>query len=143
VLPGEHLAAVEAVLGRDRAADELLALRQGARSLARLCAEARDACGVHAGRVVAQIGVEGGRILQPVVHRAADLPVHPGGVREHFGRQEAGQLQHVRDVVAEPGVERSLDGGVRLELDLVDDLACAREDFAHEHKGSKRVRRSA
>ncbi len=143
VLTREHLAAVEAVFGGDLAANELLALRHGPWTLARLSAEACDAGGVHARGVVREVAVERGLVLQPVLDRAADLARDWRRVREHFGREEARQLQDVRDVVAQPRVERTLDGGIRFELDFVDDLACAREYLAHGRKGTKRVRRSA
>ena len=122
MLATQHLAAVEAVLGRKRATDEFLAVRQdpsfGRVAVTELC----DALAAHARRVLAQVRLERGPVAQPVLDDATD----PAGWRhrlvvEDLSRQEPVELEHVRDVVAQPGVERPFDGLIGLEIDLVED----------------------
>ena len=122
VLAAQHFAAIEAVLGRERAADEFLAVCQYP-SLGRVAvAELFDALAAHARRVLAQVRLQRGPVTQPVLDDATD----PVGRRhrlvvEDLGRQEPLELEHVRDVVAQPGVERRFDGRIGLEVDLVED----------------------
>ena len=72
VLAAQHLAAVEAVLGRERAADEFLAVRQDPPFGGVAVAELLDALRAHARRVLAQVRVERGPVAQPVLDDAAD-----------------------------------------------------------------------
>ena len=71
--------------------------------------------------MVAQVGVERRLVAQAVLDDAPDTAFRSRVVAEDLRRQEPVELQHVRDVVAQPGVERALDGGVRVEVDLVQD----------------------
>ena len=104
-------------------------------------AEARHALRLHARRVHRQVFVEGGPVAQPVLHDAADAPRRRARVLEDLRRAEAVELQHVRDVVAQPRVERGGDLRVGLEVDLVDDAVVVLRGL-HARKGSKKRRRA-
>ena len=82
-----------------------------------------------------QILVERRLVGEPVLDDAAYAAGWCGTVTEYLGRAETRQLQHVRDVIAEPGVERSLDRGVRLEVHFIDD-ACVLGEPDHGGKST-------
>ena len=105
VLAAQHLAAVEAVLGRERAADELFPVRQHA-SFGRVAfAELLDALRPHAGRVVAQVGVERRLVAQAVLDDAPDATrpapcrrrgFPPTGTRRTAARPRCGRAARCR-----------------------------------------------
>ena len=122
VLAAQHFAAVEAVFGRERAANEFLAVGQHAPACRVAVPELLDALLPHAWGMVLQVGIEGSLVAQPVQDGAAYPPCgRLGVVVEDLGGQEPVELQDIRYVVAQPGIEGGLDACLCLEINLVQD----------------------
>ena len=131
VLSGEDFAAVQAVFSRNRAAYEFLAVREHAVGGREAIAEQRRSLRLEPRCVVLEIAIECRAVAQAILDRAPDSIARRDGRCKDLRRQETRELQHVRDVVAQPGIERALDGRVGVEVHFVDDVASARQDFAH------------
>jgi len=100
--------------------------------------EAGDAGRTHARGMLAQVRIERGLVDETVLHDAPDPRVGRGRLLEDLGRQEARQLQHVGDVVAQPGVEGVDEIAVDLQLDFVDDPRCFRLQHAAQRRAALR-----
>ena len=135
VLAGQHLAAIQAILGGDGPGDEVFAVGEDAPIRREAVTETLDPLLPHPRRVEAEVVVERGLVAQPVLDGASHPALGRARVTEDLRCLETGQLEHVGDVIAQPGVERRLDPGVRLEVDLVDD-ACVLDEPDHGGKGS-------